>query len=243
MSMSPVKSTKFPDELPHDIHRDLLNESLENCKVEAVKGTYAYYHYLCDGVDDRGWGCGYRTLQTMCSWIHYHKQKNRTKSKNETTNNDKIYDKITGHVPSISEVQHALVSMGDKEHSFMGSKEWIGSFEISICIDYVYDVPCRIVHVPQGQLVNHIQSINEHFQKYGSPIMMGGDNDNSSKGIFGIARCNQENCIYLIIIDPHCTFIDSDPNFLVKNKWVDWRRIDDFDNYSFYNLCFPLLSS
>ena len=30
---------------------------------------YEYWHYLCDGFDDRGWGCGYRTLQTIASWI------------------------------------------------------------------------------------------------------------------------------------------------------------------------------
>jgi hypothetical protein len=30
---------------------------------------YEYWHYYCDGFDDRGWGCGYRTLQTIVSWI------------------------------------------------------------------------------------------------------------------------------------------------------------------------------
>ena len=33
------------------------------------KGTkYDYWHYVCDNFDDRGWGCGYRTLQTIASW-------------------------------------------------------------------------------------------------------------------------------------------------------------------------------
>lgn len=36
---------------------------------ETVQGNYEYWHYGCDGVDDRGWGCGYRTLQTIASWI------------------------------------------------------------------------------------------------------------------------------------------------------------------------------
>ena len=30
---------------------------------------YEYWHYCCDDLDDRGWGCGYRTLQTISSWI------------------------------------------------------------------------------------------------------------------------------------------------------------------------------
>ena len=26
----------------------------------SVRGDYHYWHYQCDGVMDRGWGCGYR---------------------------------------------------------------------------------------------------------------------------------------------------------------------------------------
>ena len=37
-------------------------------EVSMVRGKYDYWHYICDGVDDRGWGCGYRTLQTIISW-------------------------------------------------------------------------------------------------------------------------------------------------------------------------------
>ena len=40
--------------------------------ISAVIGPYEYWHYLCDGFDDRGWGCGYRTLQTIVSWIKMH---------------------------------------------------------------------------------------------------------------------------------------------------------------------------
>ena len=43
-------------------------------EIEEIFGVekeieYEYWHYLCDGFDDRGWGCGYRTLQTIASWI------------------------------------------------------------------------------------------------------------------------------------------------------------------------------
>ena len=53
------------EELVKNIHR----LGLENPPDELgndfaiVKGDYQYYHYLCDQYDDRGWGCGYRTLQ------------------------------------------------------------------------------------------------------------------------------------------------------------------------------------
>ena len=38
-------------------------------EVTLCRGDYEYWHYGRDGFDDRGWGCGYRTLQTICSWI------------------------------------------------------------------------------------------------------------------------------------------------------------------------------
>ena len=46
----------------------------EGDKIEDIFGVnkeieYEYWHYLCDSFDDRGWGCGYRTLQTIASWI------------------------------------------------------------------------------------------------------------------------------------------------------------------------------
>ncbi len=53
-----------------DVHKGLLppiGYEFEN--VALVKGPYEYYHYVCDGVNDRGYGCGYRTLQTLCSWL------------------------------------------------------------------------------------------------------------------------------------------------------------------------------
>ena len=40
-----------------------------NATVHSVRGPLRYYHYGLDGVRDHGWGCGYRTVQTMLSWL------------------------------------------------------------------------------------------------------------------------------------------------------------------------------
>jgi len=37
--------------------------------VYQVVGHYAYHHYMQDGYDDSGWGCAYRSLQTIVSWL------------------------------------------------------------------------------------------------------------------------------------------------------------------------------
>ena len=42
---------------------------VEGGTAHCVQGSYDYYHYLQDRFDDNGWGCAYRSLQTLCSWF------------------------------------------------------------------------------------------------------------------------------------------------------------------------------
>jgi len=58
----------------------------------------------------QGWGCGYRTLQTICSWL--------------------VGQNQPGKVPSIPQIQEILVQLEDKDDSFKGSTDYIGSFEV-----------------------------------------------------------------------------------------------------------------
>ena len=49
-----------------------------HCQVALVDGFYGYYHYLQQGLNDKGWGCAYRSLQTLASWLfiqHYTQQR------------------------------------------------------------------------------------------------------------------------------------------------------------------------
>lgn len=189
-------------------------------EVKQVKKDVTYYHYGCDGIDDRGWGCGYRTLQTMCAWVlNQRSEAGEGKS-----------------VPSLKAIQEALVAMGDKPDSFVGSREWIGSFEVSICMDYFVEVPCKIIHVTSGALLcDHMETLKKHFDVIGAPVMMGGDSDNASKGILGV--CNDPAS--LLILDPHHHGkIKSLPD-LYDRGMVSWRPLDTFMADSFYNLCLP----
>ena len=69
--------------------------------------------------------------------------------------------------------------------------------------------------------------------------MMGGDQDASSKGIFGITS-NTENEYFLLVIDPHYYGKPvSDFKMLHCESWVKWTPISEFMNSSFYNLCMP----
>lgn len=40
-------------------------------QVHLVQGVYSYHHYMQDRMDDSGWGCAYRSLQTICSWFKH----------------------------------------------------------------------------------------------------------------------------------------------------------------------------
>lgn len=38
-----------------------------------MRGRYEYYHYMQKNFDDNGWGCAYRSLQTVWSWLYHQK--------------------------------------------------------------------------------------------------------------------------------------------------------------------------
>jgi len=98
------------------VHLSCLEKGpcLEDCDtIEEIFGVgkdigYEYWHYYCDGFDDRGWGCGYRTLQTIASWIITRKSLPSSENKDNET--------VEQSVPSISEIQRILVEdLKDKQ--------------------------------------------------------------------------------------------------------------------------------
>lgn len=210
------------EDLVKNAHEGLALPLTDVERCSAVSGQCVYYHYGCDGQDDRGWGCGYRTVQTICSWINNVSPGGKSRAP-----------------PSLSEIQQALVTVGDKPGSFLGSKEWIGTYEAALVLDQLYDLPCRLVHVRSGgtELEQAAQDLHQHFLTRGSPVMMGGDRDNSSKGILGV--CTGKGGSYLLIMDPHYYGPELNRESLQRKGWVAWRRVHSLNHSSFYNLCLP----
>ncbi|CAI7741080.1 unnamed protein product, partial [Closterium sp. NIES-54] len=87
-------------------------------KQYLVQGSYEYYHYMQDRIDDSGWGCAYRSLQTIVSWF-------------------RIQQYTSIPVPTHRRIQQALVEIGDKEATFVGSSQWIGAIELSFILDHL----------------------------------------------------------------------------------------------------------
>ncbi|XP_077445047.1 ufm1-specific protease 1 [Stigmatopora argus] len=218
---SPFTATIIP--LLTNAHRGLPPPVTDPLQMTLVNGDYQYYHYGCDGQDDRGWGCGYRTLQTMASWLIHN-----------------VEGVPKRPPPSIPETQQALVTMMDKPYSFLGSKDWIGTFEASLVLSYFYNVPSKLVHIRSGgtelDLVA-VEELHQHFAKNSCPAMMGGDRDNSSKGVLGV--CTGTDGSYLLIVDPHYHGCPLGREETQKRRWIEWKRLSHFNQSSFYNLCLP----
>ncbi|EDV26605.1 uncharacterized protein TRIADDRAFT_6171, partial [Trichoplax adhaerens] len=203
-----------------NIHRGLSQPYTD---TQLIGGDYFYYHYGCDGVHDQGWGCGYRSLQTIASYIVHNKK-----------------SLVSSIIPTIRHIQQTLVDMNDKPSTFVDSKEWIGSFEICLCLEELYGIYSKIIHVNDGNdLEKNVAMIHDHFVQVGTPIMMGGNIDSAAKTIIGISADSKDvKNSKLLVVDPHFNG-KAEIEILQREGWVSWRSIDSFVFESFYNFCLP----
>ncbi|XP_020573185.1 probable Ufm1-specific protease isoform X2 [Phalaenopsis equestris] len=192
--------------------------------VSLVDGSYQYYHYLLDGMDDNGWGCAYRSLQTIISWFRL-----------------QHYTSIG--VPSHREIQQALVDIGDKEPSFVGSREWIGAIELGFVLDKLLGVSCKIMNLRSGaELPEKCRELAMHFESQGTPVMIGGGV--LAYTLLGVDYNEANGDCAFLILDPHYTGND-DIKKIVNGGWCGWKKAVDSKGRSFflkdkfYNLLLP----
>lgn len=133
--------------------------------VSLLRGACRVYHYGCDGVRDHGWGCGYRTLQTIVSWFERKSQSGRTAiaasasacasaSASASTNapgRADVKDKSgvsagasegDTSVPSLRRIQEVLSVANPAmrgRRGFVGSTDWISTEDC-----YIYLLVCSI---------------------------------------------------------------------------------------------------
>ncbi|EDX05945.1 probable Ufm1-specific protease 1 [Drosophila simulans] len=196
-----------------------LTPPSEGGRTLVTRGGFNYFHYGCDGHQDAGWGCGYRTLQSAISWI----QRRRGSS---------------GHVPSIREIQQILVALGDKGAEFVGSRDWIGTLEEFYVIDVLHQVPCKILHAKELSSKEILGELRSYFEKYQGFVAMGGLSDTASKAITGY-HCSARGRIFLQVVDPHFVGVPSSRQHLIDQGYVRWVPVDEFAD-STYNLCLIL---
>uniref|UniRef100_A0A3B4AEL0 Ufm1-specific protease 2 n=1 Tax=Periophthalmus magnuspinnatus TaxID=409849 RepID=A0A3B4AEL0_9GOBI len=199
-------------------HLWLTHPTLENGKVYLVQGLYSYHHYMQDRIDDNGWGCAYRSLQTICSWFQQQGYVDRS-------------------VPSHKEIQQALVDFGDKQASFVGSRQWIGSIEVQAVLNELLGVTSKILFVSQGsELASKGRELASHFITEGTPVMIGGGV--LAHTILGVAWSETTGEIRYLILDPHYTGAE-DLQLITEKGWCGWKGPEFWDQTAYYNLCLP----
>lgn len=76
-------------------------------------------------------------------------------------------------------------------------------------VDHLYGVSSKIIHVTKGSdLHHHVPSLIEHLNKYGSPLMIGGDQDCSAKAVVGV-HATGSDAYLLIVVRLYYTYFTS----------------------------------
>ncbi|EEC69104.1 hypothetical protein OsI_38012 [Oryza sativa Indica Group] len=218
------KASKSGSSLLRDVHREIPSSGVSGGIISLIDGSYEYYHYLHDGIDDNGWGCAYRSLQTIMSWYRLQQ-----------------YSSI--NVPSHREIQQVLVEIGDKDPSFIGSREWIGAIELSFVLDKLLGVSCKVINVRSGdELPEKCRELAIHFETQGTPVMIGGGV--LAYTLLGVDYNEASGDCAFLILDPHYTGAD-DLKKIVNGGWCGWKKSIDSKGRSFflkdkfYNLLLP----
>ena len=186
-----------------------------------VRGDYHYFHYNQDNFVDSGWGCAYRSLQTLISWFIL----NTSVGKNIK-------------VPTIPDIQTILVKLGDKDKKIVGSKEWIGAIEVNLVLNELLGIENQILFVSSGSEINSKgRELLYHFQHNGTPVMVGGGV--YAYTILGVDYDKVKGECKFLILDPHFVGEDDVKNIINKG-WCNWKGADIFKKENFYNLCLPL---
>ncbi|XP_027246906.1 ufm1-specific protease 2 isoform X1 [Cricetulus griseus] len=213
----------FPDEPYKDgcirnPHAYLSPPNIEGSVMCVVQGIYAYHHYMQDRIDDNGWGCAYRSLQTICSWFRHQGYTERS-------------------IPTHREIQQALVDAGDKPATFVGSRQWIGSIEVQLVLNQLIGVTSRILFVSQGsEMTSQGRELANHFQNVGTPVMIGGGV--LAHTILGVTWNETTGQIKFLILDPHYTGAE-DLQVILEKGWCGWKSPDFWNKDAYYNLCLP----
>ncbi|XP_037493175.1 probable Ufm1-specific protease isoform X2 [Jatropha curcas] len=207
-----------------DVHIGIPSSGVSGGIASLVQGSYEYHHYLQDGIDDLGWGCAYRSLQTIISWF-------------------RLQHYTSVEVPSHREIQQSLVEIGDKDPSFIGSRDWIGAIELSFVLDKLLGVTCKIMNVRSGaELPEKCRELALHFENQGTPVMIGGGV--LAYTLLGVDYNESNGDCAFLILDPHYTGSD-ERRRIVNGGWCGWKKAVDskgksfFLHDKFYNLLLP----
>lgn len=182
--------------------------------------------FLQDRFNDSGWGCAYRSLQTLVSWF-------------------RLQNFTSKPSPRHAQMQQMLVDLEDKPASFVGSSNWIGAIELSYILDKYLAVTSKIITVNRGaDIPSRTRELVQHFKSQGTPVMVGGGV--LAYTLLGVQFNEQTGDCAFLILDPHYTGSD-ELKKIHAGGWVCWKKMGDsaaaggklFAEDAFYNFLCP----
>uniref|UniRef100_A0A915KRG4 Ufm1-specific protease n=1 Tax=Romanomermis culicivorax TaxID=13658 RepID=A0A915KRG4_ROMCU len=211
----------FPDETGNclrNVHLEVGTSGSSRRIQATVYGNYQYHHYMQDNFDDKGWGCAYRSFQTIWSWFL-------------------LQGYTAKPVPSHGQIQQALIDIGDRPQNFFGTKQWIGSLELSYCLSHLLQVESKILNVSSGsELTQKVRELIAHFEIEGTPIMIGGGV--LAHTILGVHFCEETGDVKYLVLDPHYVG-EENAKTIVDKGWCGWKPSSFWTSDTFYNLLLP----
>ena len=88
-----------------------------------------------------------------------------------------------------------------------------------------------------GEFGSHTAELQDHFEREGTPIMIGGGQ--YAYTLLGLdVEAETGETLYLIL-DPHYTGQDLNLKNIISKGWCQWKNKDLFKLENFYNLCLP----
>eukprot|EP00792_Barthelona_sp_PAP020_P001240 TRINITY_DN1197_c0_g1_i1.p1 TRINITY_DN1197_c0_g1~~TRINITY_DN1197_c0_g1_i1.p1 ORF type:complete len:495 (+),score=118.86 TRINITY_DN1197_c0_g1_i1:91-1575(+) len=208
-----------------------LSSKFDETMTHGIEGDYIYFHYKQDDENDIGWGCAYRSLQLLISYVVLNNKQLYHRFR-EFTNTPEMF------CLNIKQIQELLVEIGDKDCSFIDSNQWIGSVECSFILQRLFDgsIECVLKYINFSDLndvLDVIQLLQRHFSENHSPIMMA--SGQYAYTMLGINTNSRQNPQFLIA-DPHYVGKDIVEN-VVKGGGVRWVKRSFFAKDSNTTLC------
>eukprot|EP00397_Hematodinium_sp_SG-2012_P044394 GEMP01049575.1.p1 GENE.GEMP01049575.1~~GEMP01049575.1.p1 ORF type:complete len:463 (+),score=95.17 GEMP01049575.1:166-1554(+) len=196
--------------------------------IVGVENDYEYCHYMqsFDGsdIDDKGWGCMYRSLQGVVSFfrMNYYTAK---------------------ALPRLLDIQKVLKEK-DYAHSDLqvGAKTWIGTQESALFINEYLgsNFVCKTIHCPSiDDLKDQTNEFVRHFTTHGTPILAG-----VGRWAYSIyAICEMDGEAAYLVVDPHYIGAE-DIKVILSKGWVGWKNAEFFQKNAqggSFNFVLPML--
>lgn len=217
---------------PHEAITRGPSPVIAKAQTHLASGSYDYYHYRIDGCKDDGWGCAYRSLQTILSWFQYE-------------------GIVSTPMPTLKEIQGILLTVDPEKQNrsgFVGSRDWIGSYEIMMVLQhYIPDLECTIRRLEHGSDLDTDPAVQglilEHFTTpWAPPIMIGGSS--YAHTIAGVHINPDTMEAQYLIIDPHYPANPTNLKTAVSKGFISWKTASKFfESSSWYNLCIPRMDT